>query len=170
MYIKIPKENTAWQTKKLGEVCDIYQPKTISTKEMLIDGEYPVFGANGVIGKYNKYNHENAELLITCRGATCGSVNVSIPKSWINGNAMVIRPIDNKKLSKDFLRYFFIGIDLSSVITGSAQPQITRQMLAPFEILLPTLHEQHHVVKILDEVFESVAKAKENAEKNLKNS
>ena len=36
---------------------------------MIIDGEFPVFGANGVIGKYDKYNHEDAQLLVTCRGA-----------------------------------------------------------------------------------------------------
>ena len=54
---------TNWQTKKLGEICDIYQPKTISAKEMKNDGEYVVFGANGIIGKYDKYNHEESQLL-----------------------------------------------------------------------------------------------------------
>ena len=92
---------------KLGGVCDIYQPKTISKKQMIKNGKYPVFGANGIIGKYDKFNHKNSELLITCRGATCGSVNISIPKSWINGNAMVVRSKNKKNLSKDFLRYFF---------------------------------------------------------------
>lgn len=48
---------------------------------MIKNGKYPVFGANGIIGKYDKFNHKNSELLITCRGATCGSVNISIPKS-----------------------------------------------------------------------------------------
>jgi len=158
-----------WQTKKLGEVCEIYQPKTISKKEMILDGKYLVFGANGVIGKYDKYNHENSELLITCRGATCGSINISVPKSWINGNAMIIRPLNNEQLSKDYLRYFFSGIDLSSVITGAAQPQITRQTLSPFNISLPPLPEQHRIVKMLDEVFADVARAKTNAEKNLQN-
>lgn len=73
----------------------MYQPKTISTKEMVENGAHPVFGANGIIGKYDKYNHEEPQLLITCRGATCGSVNISEPKSWINGNAMVVRSKDN---------------------------------------------------------------------------
>jgi type I restriction enzyme S subunit len=31
-----------WKTKKLGEVCEIYQPKTISSKEMKLDGKYVV--------------------------------------------------------------------------------------------------------------------------------
>ena len=158
-----------WQIKKLGEVCDMYQPKTISTKEMSENGLYPVFGANGIIGKYDKYNHEEPQLLITCRGATCGSVNISEQKSWINGNAMVIKPKDDT-IDLKFLQYLFLGgIDFSRVITGSAQPQITRQSLNPVEMSYPPLPEQKRIVAILDEAFETIARAKENTEQNLKN-
>src|SRR3989338_782918 len=160
---------TNWQIKKLGEVCDVYQPKTISAKQMVANGEYVVFGANGVIGRYDKYNHEDSQLLITCRGATCGSVNISTPKSWITGNAMVVRP-KNEFLLLKYLEYIFRGgIDVSKVITGTEQPQITRANLEPIEISFPLPVEQDRIVKKLDEVFEKIAKAKENAEKNLKN-
>jgi len=145
------KKDNGWEIKKLGEVCELYQPKTISTKEMVYDGLYPVFGANGIIGKYDKYNHEEPQLLITCRGATCGSVNISEPKSWINGNAMVVRPKDHSIVLK-FLEYLFRGgVDLSKTITGAAQPQITRQSLNPIEISYPkSLPKQQSIVRQLD--------------------
>lgn len=157
-----------WEVRKLGEVCELYQPKTISSKEMVEDGQYPVFGANGIIGKYNKYNHEESQLLITCRGATCGSVNISLPQSWINGNAMVVRPIDNS-LDIKFVEYLFRGgIDISKTITGAAQPQITRQTLSPVLIFYPkSLPEQQKIVAILDEAFGAIEKAKTNAKRNL---
>lgn len=160
-----------WETKKLGEVCELYQPKTISSKEMIVGGEYTVFGANGPIGKYNKFNHEEPQLLITCRGATCGFVNISEPKSWINGNAMVVKPIDGSVLNLKFLEYLFRGgIDLSKTITGAAQPQITRQSLAPVLFSYPkSLQEQQRIVSILDDSFAKFDKAKANAEQNLKN-
>lgn len=159
-----------WVFNKLGDICEMYQPKTISTKEMVDNGAYPVFGANGVIGKYDKYNHVEPQLLITCRGATCGSVNISEPYSWINGNAMVVRPNDHS-IDLRFLEYLFRGgIDLSKTITGAAQPQITRQSLAPVEISYPkSLSEQKRIVAILDEAFAAIDKAKANAEQNLKN-
>jgi type I restriction enzyme, S subunit len=158
-----------WQTKQLGELCELYQPKTISKSEMTDDGKYPVFGANGIIGRYNQYNHEDPELLITCRGATCGSVNISEPKSWITGNAMVVKPRDNR-VARGFLEYFFRGgIDVSRVITGSAQPQITRQSLAPVVMAFPPLPEQKRIVAILDEAFEGISSAVANVEKNLAN-
>ena len=93
-----------WTNKKLGEVCDIYQPKTISAKELVEGGDFLVYGANGVIGRYNSYNHENSEVLLTCRGATCGTINVSKPYSWINGNAMVIHP-KNNDITQSFLSF-----------------------------------------------------------------
>ena len=158
-----------WEVKRLGDVCELYQPKTISTKEMVDGGEFPVFGANGIIGRYNEYNHEEPQLLITCRGATCGSVNITEPKSWINGNAMVVRPID-ESLNLEFIKFLFIGgIDIHKTITGAAQPQITRQTLSPVLIPLPPLKEQQRIVAILDEAFAAIAQAKANAEQNLKN-
>lgn len=137
---------------------------------MSADGAYPVFGANGVIGRYHLYNHEEPQLLITCRGATCGSVNLSLPRSWITGNAMVVRPKDSS-LSLRFLEYLFRGgIDLSSAITGAAQPQITRTNLAPLKISYPSsITEQDRIVSILDEAVEGIGTAKANAEKNLRN-
>ena len=74
-----------WEMRKLLDICNVYQPTTISKKELKINGKYDVFGANGVIGKYDKYNHEESEVLLTCRGATCGNINISTPFSWING-------------------------------------------------------------------------------------
>jgi type I restriction enzyme, S subunit len=159
-----------WKTKTLGEACEMYQPKTISGKDMVEDGPYPVYGANGVIGRYNQFNHEEPQLLITCRGATCGSVNISAPRSWVTGNAMVVRP-KNESLEMRYLEYLFRGgIDISKAITGAAQPQITRTNLEPLEISFPeSLAEQQRIVGLLDEAFEGLATAKANAEKNLQN-
>jgi type I restriction enzyme S subunit len=143
------KEN--WTYKKLGEVCEIYQPQTISTEMLVPDGEYLVYGANGIIGRYDKYNHIESEVLLTCRGATCGSINVSVPYSWINGNAMVIHPIDDSVFcSRSFLVYLMKSIDYSLVITGAAQPQITRQKLSPVKIAIPPIETQSRIVAELD--------------------
>lgn len=138
--------NSDYELVELGEVTNLYQPQTISQKDMVENGQYLVFGANGVIGKYDQYNHEDREVLITCRGATCGTINMSTPRAWITGNAMVAQPVDNKTLNKDFLFYLLQNSDLSSTISGAAQPQITRQGLSPFKIPLPPLSIQEEIV------------------------
>jgi type I restriction enzyme S subunit len=139
-----------WSSGSLGDFCEMYQPKTISTKELIENGEFPVFGANGQIGFYNKYNHEDSEVTVTCRGATCGTVNVIPGKSWITGNAMVVRPIDNC-MSKPLLSYQLQSLDFAQVITGTAQPQITRATLTEIKVVLPPPDEQPTIVQKLEE-------------------
>ena len=140
----------------LKDFCKMYQPPTISTKEMIPDGEFVVYGANGPIGRYNKFNHEEPQLLVTCRGATCGAVNMSEPFAWINGNAMVIQP-DLKLATLEYMKYAFLGgIDVSSSITGSAQPQITRTTLEVIKVPLPSLDEQREIVEKLDSIFAEI--------------
>lgn len=157
-----------WEIKKLGEVCEIYQPKTISSEQLVMDGNYPVYGANGIIGRYNQYNHEESEVLVTCRGATCGTINISVPYSWINGNAMVVRPTDISKISKQYLRYVLISVDWKNVITGAAQPQITRQSLSPVPISIPPLPLQEKIVSELD-LLSGVIEKKRQQLKELDN-
>jgi type I restriction enzyme M protein len=154
-----------WERRELGDVCEVYQPKTITGAEILEDGPFKVYGANGVIGYYDKFNHPDEEVAITCRGATCGTVNFTEPESWITGNAMVVSPKD-KTLSKKFLQYLLIGTDLNSVITGSAQPQITGASLKPFEIPVPAIATQDEIVKLIDKEASLVNSAKQLIELN----
>lgn len=150
-------EAEGWQIKTLAQTCKMYQPKTISTKEMVPGGPFPVFGANGIIGRYNKFNHAEPQLLITCRGATCGSVNVSLANSWITGNAMVVRPL-NESIDLKFLEFYFRGgIDISKAITGAAQPQITRTNLETLEIHFPKdVFEQRRIATVSTHLLEAV--------------
>lgn len=140
------KEPQKWPMVELGEICDLYQPKTITSKDLVEDGKYKVFGANGIIGFYNEYNHEDSEVLVTCRGATCGTINRSEPKSWVTGNAMVVKPYDENVVYKNYLFYLLKNVNMSQVISGAAQPQITRQALYPFKIPLPPLEVQREIV------------------------
>lgn len=144
------KSNGAIPMIELGQVCEIYQPKTITSKEIKESGKYKVYGANGVIGFYDKYNHEEQEILVTCRGATCGTINFSEPQSWVTGNAMVVHPKDEKVLNQRYLYFVLESSDLSKTITGAAQPQITRASLSPFKIPLPPLEIQDQIVGELE--------------------
>lgn len=152
--------NSKYEEVSLGDFCEVYQPKTITSKEIKESGPYKVFGANGVIGFYDEYNHEDSEIAITCRGATCGTVNFTEPRSWITGNAMVVKPKDDR-LDKKFLYYFLRNTDLSSVITGAAQPQITGTALKPFKIPLPPLDIQKEIVEQIEVKQKAIEGAKQ---------
>ena len=129
---------------KLTDICTPKQWKTLSSSDLLKSG-YPVYGANGIIGYWNVYNHKDPTVLITCRGATCGSVNLSKPFSYINGNAMCLDNVSDNYDVK-FLFHYLSWYDFSNIITGSAQPQITRQSLSKVYIPLIDKKKQQDIV------------------------
>jgi len=56
-----------------------------------------------------------------------------------------------------------------SIIGGTAVPTLSQNNLGKLSIPITSLPEQKRIVAILDQAFAAIAKAKENAEKNLKN-
>ena len=139
----------------LGMVADIYQPRTIPTSWLKDTLPYPVYGANGLIGKYSEYNHENSQICVACRGNTCGIVNYSEPKSWITGNAMVINT-DRFDINKRFLFHQLCIANFSSLISGSGQPQIVRTPLEKMKIWLPDESVQKRIATLLDALNDRV--------------
>lgn len=117
-----------WQEVKLGDICeDIYQPQTVPQKEFKNNG-YKVYGANGFIGFYDKYNHKEWQVVLSCRG-DCGTINKTEPESWINGNAMVLKMEGNELIDKNYFYYQCLATSFKDVIDNSGIPQITRTPL-----------------------------------------
>ncbi|MCR4309890.1 MAG: restriction endonuclease subunit S [Deltaproteobacteria bacterium] len=69
--------------------------------------------------------------------------------------------------------YYLHAQDLEGTLkkhfNGAGIQHFTGEALARFEIPLPPLPEQQRIIGILDEVFDGIATAKANAEKNLQN-
>jgi type I restriction enzyme S subunit len=142
-----------WRTVALTDICRPRQWKTIPTS-VLTEKGYPVFGANGIIGFYSEYNHEKPTVVITCRGATCGTVGITLPKSYITGNAMALDDLNEDQVDQKFLYYQLSRRGFRDVISGSAQPQITGQGLSTVKVNLPPLPEQKRIAAILDKADE----------------
>ena len=149
--------------KSLCEISNPKQWKTIST-DMLTETGYPVYGANGIIGYYSTYNHDCETLLITCRGATCGSLNICQPFSYVNGNAMALDLL-SADIDIRYLYYYLLNRGLNDVITGSAQPQIVRQSLEKVIVEYPELNIQKSIVETLDKISKIISLRKQQLSK-----
>jgi type I restriction enzyme, S subunit len=130
---EIPKE---WTCATLGELFNLYQPQTITDKDLKPDGDYFVYGANGIVGKYDRFNHEKPQIALTCRGSTCGNLTRTLPRSWITGNAMVMAPRD-PNLDIEYIFNVANASGIGAIITGSGQPQITRTNLQGVKTISP---------------------------------
>lgn len=154
------------KTKALGEICRPKQWKTVSVSQLCENG-YPVYGANGVIGKYKDFNHKKETILVTCRGATCGTLNICAPFSYVNGNAMALDSLD-KSVDLRYLYYFLKGRGFHDVISGSAQPQIIRSAIERIEVPICNIGTQKEITKRFTKI-EDIIKNKKRLLADLDN-
>ena len=154
IYSFVFKNNTYKECFLLGDIANLYQPQTIASTELNENGKYIVYGANGIIGRYDYYNHERPQIIITCRGNTCGTVNFTSDHCWITGNSMVINMEQFvSTVYQKYLLHYLNSLDYSSVISGSGQPQIVRESLKKVKVYLPSLLEQTEVANSIDKVL-----------------
>lgn len=144
-----------WHRKNLGTICHLAYGKNLPTTLFTSEG-FKVFGANSIIGYYSKYTHEDAEVLVSCRGEYSGVINFSEPKSYITNNSIVcILKLD---LDKRFLFYALKNIPRQTFVSGSAQPQVVIQDLENIELYYPeSKPEQTRIAQILSTIDRAIA-------------
>lgn len=162
-----------WKIKSLGEVCEVLDSKREPiTKRHRVAGDYPYYGATGILDYVHDYIFNEKLILIGEDGAKWGagenSAFIAEGKYWVNNHAHVIRP--NRSVVLDnWLVYFLNSTDLQKYVTGLTVPKLNQEKMRGIVFPLPPMNEQRKILKVLDAVFDSAAKAKENAEKNLAN-
>jgi type I restriction enzyme S subunit len=141
-----------WKETTLGEICNIQQGKTIALSS-LSDGSYPVYGANGIVGKIDEFNFDFQLTALGCRGS-CGTVHFIDQKVFLSGNVMAIWQKSDQELLPKYIPLALSALDLvgSGAITGQVQPQITKTSLSPVPISVPTIPEQKRIVDLISSV------------------
>ncbi len=146
---------------KLTDISSPKQWKSLSMSEMTTEG-YPVYSANGFIGRYKEFNHINPTITIGCRG-TCGTIHITEPKSYITSNAMALDDLDEEKVVKMYLYYALKQYDFRKITTGTSQPQITKEGLQKVVLNIPVNKEdQLHIANLLSKAENLIAQRKES--------
>lgn len=157
---------TNWQTKKLGEVMKLEYGKPLPKSERATNGKYPVYGANGIKNWSNKFYYNKSTIIVGRKGSA-GEINLTEKKFWPLDVTYFVT-FDEKKYDLKFLYNLLAILQIPKLAKG-VKPGINRNEIYDIDVKVPPLPEQRRIVKILDEIFADVAKAKENAEKNLQN-
>ncbi len=114
--------NRNYNVSKLEDIATIKYGKELPTKKLTPKG-FPVFGGNGVIGKYIHFMYDEPQILVSCRGAASGNIIETYPNSFITNNSLVLEWNDYRYY--EFYKQFLFANPLHTYATGSAQPQIT---------------------------------------------
>jgi len=142
-------------TYRLSEVLDNYDSlrKPLSEMERAeYQGEYPYYGAQGIIDYVREYRCNGEYLLIAEDGENLKSRNQPIAliaegKFWVNNHAHVVKT--NSLVDIRFMCYFLNHSDINGYITGSAQPKLSQGNLNRIKMSFPEIDYQEKIVSVL---------------------
>jgi len=159
-----------WEIKKMDAACEVKYGTRVVNKR---DGGtiYPVYGGGGATFFIDNYNRKDC--LIVSRFAMSEQCTRFVKgKFFLNDSGLSVRPKNTKEILQEFLdlQILYLNDYIYSLGKGTAQKNLDVPAFRNIEVSYPrSLPEQQRIVVILDEAFISIAKAKANAEQNLKN-
>jgi type I restriction enzyme S subunit len=121
-----------WRKGDLGELIFLKNGKVSPNRN--VGGDYPVYGANGIIGFTYNSNAEKNVTVIGRVGSFCGSTYFSQTKCWITDNAIIACPKIN---SSSFVFLRLQSLNLNSYRGGSGQPLINQSILSGIKTNIP---------------------------------
>ena len=148
-----------WEYKKLNEVCDKGSSNIVINKLIDNNGDYPLYGASGLIKDIDFYHQDKRYIGIVKDGAGVGRVNIYPAFSSLVGTMQYIFPKEGYSL--DFIKYFLIKLDLSHCVSGATIPHIYFKDYGKELIPTPSLDTQLAIVSELDKINELIRLKKE---------
>ena len=144
-----------WEIRQLRKVCDFLDSYRIPLKDadrVKIRGEYPYYGASGIIDYINDFIFDEDLILLAEDGANI--VNRSTPlaflingKVWVNNHAHVLRV--HKDISRYYVCAYLESLNYEKYNTGTAQPKLNREVCESIPVLLPPEIEQIKIAEVL---------------------
>ena len=144
-----------WNEVKLGDISTFLDNKRIPLKEddrKQIKGEYPYYGASGIIDYVNDYIFDEELILMGEDGAnivTRSSKLIFLAKGkyWVNNHAHVIKADNN--INQYFLSESLERINYEKYNTGTAQPRLNREVCQKIKVKIPQFNEQNKIANFL---------------------
>jgi len=124
------------------------------TKSDRKTGEYPYYGASGIVDHVADYIFEGDTLLVSEDGANLLMRSTPIAfsvtgKYWVNNHAHILK--FEKMATQRFVEFYLESIKLDEYIRGAAQPKLTQTALNSIPIPIPkSVEDQGKIVESLE--------------------
>lgn len=137
-----------WEVKRIRYLALLRSGEAITSTDIDADGEYPVYGGNGLRGYTTTYSHDGHYVLIGRQGALCGNVNYAKGKFWASEHAVVVRPL--VPFAPFWMGELLRAMNLNQYSVSAAQPGLSVDVISALKIPVPPPHEQRAIADYLD--------------------
>ena len=142
----------SWEWVRLGYVITLTSGKQLTKNRMNNSFQYSVFGANGKIGYFKKYN-VNPNTILIGRVGSVGSINLTTDNTWATDNTLIVTPICKNNLSVVWLEYLLQFSNLKNLASRTSQPVISATKVGNVIIPFPPLSEQNRIAAKIAQLF-----------------
>jgi len=147
-----------WEEKRLGQVVKFLDGQRKPIKESnraSMQGQYPYYGASGIIDYINDFIFDETLILLGEDGENIVSRNLPLVfkisgKCWVNNHAHVLKPIKQNYL--DFLVQYLESLSYVKYNSGGAQPKLNQAVCKTIPLQLPNLSEQQKIADCLTSI------------------
>ncbi len=147
---------------KLDDVCT-RGSSNLKQKDIAgVDGNYPIYGASGLIGNADFYHQEHSYVAVVKDGAGIGRTVLLPGKSSVIGTLQYLQPKNN--VVPEYLYYVVCHMHLEKYFSGATIPHIYFRDYKNEEFNLDSLERQKEIVLILNHVTGIITKRKRQLE------
>lgn len=139
--------NKSFPLKKLKYVVSLKSGSGITSEVIRAEGQYPVFGGNGLRGFYSNFTHDGEYILIGRQGALCGNINYTTGKFWASEHAIVVTILDNSDMK--WLGELLRVMNLNQYSVAAAQPGLSVENIINLKIPYPSITKQIEISKLI---------------------
>ena len=151
-----------WQYQPISESMDFFDSKRVplsSKQRDEMEKIYPYYGAAKLMDYVDDYLFDGEYLLLGEDGTVVTTDGFPVlqlvnDKFWVNNHAHVIRGKGN--ISTRFLYLTFCRFPITGVVTGSAQPKISKGRLEKLKILVPDAITMEHFNNLINPMFDEI--------------
>lgn len=151
-----------WQYQPISESIDFFDSQRVPLSSMQRDEMekiYPYYGAAKLMDYVDDYLFDGEYLLLGEDGTVVTTDGFPVlqlvnDKFWVNNHAHVIRGKGN--ISTRFLYLTFCRFPITGVVTGSAQPKISKGRLEKLKILVPDAITMEHFNNLINPMFDEI--------------
>lgn len=156
--------NTEFLECRLNDIAEVHNTKRVplnSRERENQKGQYPYYGASGIVDYLNTYSFDGEYVLISEDGENLRTRNTPVAfkasgKFRVNNHAHILK--GKEPLINDFIVYFFKNLNLSPYVTGAVQPKLNKENLLSIPICIPknkdTRNKLISILKSLDDKIE----------------
>jgi len=149
------KRDEGWMETTVDQLSENLDSKRVPiTKNVRASGEFPYYGASGIVDYVADYVFEGDTLLVSEDGANLLARSTPIAfsvtgKYWVNNHAHILK-FESMETQR-FVEFYLESIKLDEFITGAAQPKLNQKALNSIPIPIPKgICEQAKIVERIE--------------------